>query len=136
MARLSLSLSIEQNCRLTRKPVAMKPYAWSCFACEATNPPDAARCERCGCPAQATRAQIENARSQWRQRSGLPVVERFDFVAEVMTLPLLLIASAALGLLGGLALIVSTNASFTAFGALVLALAALCLSSYRAPQPA
>ncbi len=114
----------------------MKPYAWSCLACDATNPPGSARCERCGCPAQATRAQVESARQAWQRRSGIPPAAPFDFFAEVMSLPLLLIAAVALGLLGGLALIVSTNSSFSAFGALLLALAALCVSSYRAPPPA
>jgi hypothetical protein len=114
----------------------MKPYAWSCLACAATNPPEATRCERCACPAEATRAQIESARAAWQRRSGITPAVPFDFVAEVMTLPLLLIAAVALGLLGGLALIVNANSSFSAFGALLLALAALCVSSYRAPPPA
>ena len=109
----------------------MTPYAWSCLACEASNAPGCAACGRCGCPAQATRAQVERARQDWRQRSGLPVPESFDMVNAMMELPLLLIAAGVLALLGGLALIVSTNASFTAFGALLLALGALCLSSYR-----
>jgi hypothetical protein len=114
----------------------MKPYAWSCLACEATNPPESTRCERCGCPAQATRAQVESARSAWRQRSGLGPVVPYDFAADLMSLPLLLIAAVLLALLGGGALIVSTNGAFSAFGALLLALAALCVSSYRAPPPA
>ena len=109
----------------------MKPYAWSCLACEVTNPPGSATCGRCGCPARATRAQIEAARAAYRQRSGLPPLEPTDVLAWVQQLPLLLIAAAVLGLIGGFALIVSTNASFTAFGGLVLALAALCASSYR-----
>jgi hypothetical protein len=112
-----------------------RTYAWNCLACAATNPPEATRCGRCACPAEATAAQIEGARAAWQRRTGITPAAPFDFVAEVMTLPLLLIAAAALGLLGGLALIVSTNASFSAFGALLLALAALCVSSYRTPPP-
>jgi hypothetical protein len=109
----------------------MNSYAWSCLACEAVNPPDSTKCSRCGCPARATSARVDAARQVWRQRSGLPPVESFDLTAAVMAFPLLLIAAAVLALLGGLALIVSTNVSFTAFGALLLALAALCVSSYR-----
>ena len=111
------------------------PYAWSCLACEASNPSGGASCSRCGCPAAATAAQVETARQTWRKRSGLPSVESFDLVQAVMEFPLLLIGAGVLALLGGLALIVSTSVSFTAFGALLIALAALCLSSYRA-QPA
>ena len=113
----------------------MIPYAWSCLACEATNPPESSRCARCGCPAKATFTQVERAHRDWQRRSGAAQPATFDFLAEVMSLPLLLIAGALLGLLGGGALIVSTNSSFTAFGALLLALAALCVSSYRAPPP-
>ncbi len=109
----------------------MKPYVWSCLACEASNPPDSTRCSRCDCPAHATNAQVDASRQAWRQRSGLLPAKSFDLVAAVMAFPLLLIAAGVLVLLGGLALIVSTNVSFTAFGALLLALAALCVSSYR-----
>jgi len=113
----------------------MKLYAWSCLACEASNPAldsmAGAKCHRCGCPAQATSAQVDAARQVWRRRSGLPPVESFDMVAALTAFPLLLIAAGFLGLLGWLALILSTNVSFTAFGALLLALAALCVSSYR-----
>ncbi|MEP6874400.1 MAG: hypothetical protein ABI887_08530 [Burkholderiales bacterium] len=109
----------------------MTPYAWSCLACEASNPAGSSACGRCSCPAQATSAQVERACQAWRVRSGLPAAESFDVVEAVMALPLLLIAAGVFALLGGLALIVSTNASFTAFGALLLALGALCLSSYR-----
>ena len=114
----------------------MTPYPWSCLACEASNPADRTTCRTCDCPARATRAQVEAARQAWRRRSGLPPVEAFDIVAAVKALPLLLIGAGALALLGGLALIVSTSVSFNAFGALLLALAALCLSSYRAPPRA
>jgi hypothetical protein len=109
----------------------MKPYVWSCFACEASNPPGSAECSRCGCRARATSAEVDAARQAWRQRSGLPPLESFDWVAAVMAFPLLLIAAAVLALLGALALMASTSISFTAFGALLLALAALCVSSYR-----
>jgi hypothetical protein len=109
----------------------MTPYAWSCLACEAANLPGSATCGRCGCPAQATSAQVERARQAWRQGSGLPAAESFDVVKALTAFPLLLIAAVVFALLGGLALIVSTSASFTAFGALLLALGALCLSSYR-----
>ena len=114
----------------------MKPYAWSYLACEASNPPDSMACSRCGCPARATSAQLDVARQAWRRRSGLPPIESFDVVAALLEFPLLLITAGVLGLLGWLALILSTNASFTAFGALLLALAALCLSSYRAADRA
>ena len=111
----------------------MTSYPWSCLACEASNPADSTTCRTCDCPARATRAQVEAARQGWRRRSGLPPIEAFDMLAAAKELPLLLIGAGALALLGGLALIVSTSVSFTAFGALLLALAALCLSSYRAP---
>jgi hypothetical protein len=104
----------------------MKHYAWSCFVCEASSPSDSASCNRCNCPVQATGAQVDAARQAWRQRSGLPPVESFDVVVAVPAFPPLIAA----GMLGALALIVSTNASFSAFGAL-LALAAPCVSSYR-----
>jgi hypothetical protein len=109
----------------------MKSYVWSCLACEASNPPDNAKCSRCGCPARATSAQVDAALQAWRQRSGLPPVESFDLVAALMAFPLLLIAAGVLALLGAMALMASTSVSFTAFGALLLALAALCVSSYR-----
>jgi len=108
------------------------PYSWTCLACEATNAAGRTSCSLCNCPAQATAAQVDYARQSWRRRSGLPPAAPFDLMGAVMELPLLLIAAGVLLVLGGLALIVSTGVSFTAFGALLLALAALCLSSYRA----
>ena len=108
------------------------PYSWTCLACEATNAAGRTSCSLCNCPAQATAAQVDYARQTWRRRSGLPPVAPFNLMAAVMEFPLLLIAAGVLLVLGGLALILSTGVSFTAFGALLLALAALCLSSYRA----
>ena len=108
------------------------PYSWTCLACEATNAAGRASCSLCNCPAQATAAQVDYARQTWRRRTGLPPAAPFDLMAAVKEFPLLLIAAGVLLVLGGLALIVSTGVSFTAFGALLLALAALCLSSYRA----
>lgn len=112
------------------------PYAWSCFACEASNAAGRTSCSQCNCPAQPTATQVESARQAWRKRSGLPPETGFDWFGAVMEFPLLLIGAGVLLVLGGLALIVSTGVSFTAFGALLLALSALCLSSYRAEPPA
>ena len=39
------------------------PYAWQCFACEASNSPGADLCAACGFPARATGRQIEAARA-------------------------------------------------------------------------
>ena len=110
-------------------------YDWTCLACEADNARESTRCTRCGCAAAATAAEVDRARQTWRQRSGLPPLERFDLFAEARTLPWLPIGFGVLLVLGGLALIVSPGASFTAFGALLLALSALCLSSYRPAAP-
>lgn len=111
------------------------PYSWTCFACDETNAAGSTSCSRCNCPAQPTAAQVDYARQTWRKRSGLPPVASFDLFGAVMEFPLLLIGAGVLLVLGGLALIVSTGVSFTAFGALLLALSALCLSSYRAADP-
>jgi hypothetical protein len=114
----------------------MKSYAWSCFACDAANPAERTHCVQCGCPARATSPQVDDARQTWRRRSGLPPLAGFDVVGMLRGLPLLLIGAGAFALLGSVALIVSAGASYgalAAFGALLLALAALCLSSYRRP---
>jgi hypothetical protein len=111
----------------------MKPYAWSCFACEHINAADRTRCERCGCPANATNAVIETARRTYRQRNGLPPEMPADTFGVIGQLPWMLMGAAVLSLLGGLSLIVAQNASMMAFGSLLLSLAALCLSSYRRP---
>jgi hypothetical protein len=108
-----------------------KTYAWCCLACECSNAADQVRCTRCGCPAAATSAQIEASRDEYRRRSGLPAVVPVDVLGLVKQLPLLLIAAALLLLLGGFSLILSTNASMTAFAGLLMALSALCLSSWR-----
>ena len=113
----------------------MNTYAWSCLACEETNAAGSAACSRCACPAQASRARIEAARDAYRQYSGLPPIEAPDVVAAVRRLPLLLIGAAVLLLLGGFALIVGSNVSVTAFGGLLIALAAFCASSYRKAAP-
>jgi uncharacterized membrane protein YphA (DoxX/SURF4 family) len=111
----------------------MTPYAWSCLACEESNPPAALRCGRCQCPAQATSAQAEVARRTWRQRAGLPAEVAPSPLAVLRQLPLLLIAAAVLLLLGALLLIVNLGASPSSFGGLLIALAALCASSHRQP---
>ena len=114
----------------------MAPYAWCCLACEATNPALSAACSRCGCPARAPRAKVEAARNGCRQRAGLPPEPPPDPTAAFAGLPLLLIAAAVLLLLGGLALVVASNVSVKAFAGLLIALAALCASSYRKGPPA
>ncbi len=111
----------------------MTPYAWSCLACEATNAASAARCGRCGWPARATRLQIEATRAAYRQRAGLPLVVAPDTTALARQVPWLPIAAVVLLLPGWLLLAVGTGGSAIAFGGLLVALAALCVSSYRAP---
>lgn len=109
------------------------PYAWTCLACEADNAADSTQCNRCQCPARASSAQVDAARQAWQRRSGIAPAAPFDVLKALMEFPLLLIAGGVLGLLGGVALIVNAGASFSAFGGLLLALAALCVSSYRKP---
>lgn len=111
----------------------MTPYDWSCLACDATNPAAAERCGRCACPARATRPQVEAARATYRQRAGLPPVTAPDAVAALRQVPWLPIAAVVLLLLGWLMLVVGTGGSAIAFGGLLMALAALCASSHRAP---
>jgi uncharacterized membrane protein YphA (DoxX/SURF4 family) len=109
----------------------MKPYPWSCLACEETNAAERSSCTRCGCPALATSAQVDAARAGYRQRIGLPPMETPDLTKLLEGVPLLLVGAAVLALAGGLALVVGSNVSVLAFGGLMLALAALCVSSYR-----
>ena len=111
----------------------MTRHAWSCLACEATNAADAARCGRCDCPARATHAQVEAARAAYRQRAGLPPLVAPDPIALARQVPWLPIAAVVLLLLGWLMLVVGSGGSANAFGGLLIALAALCASSYRAP---
>ena len=113
----------------------MKSYPWSCLACEESNPAGALKCSRCSCPAEATSAQVESARAGWRRRAGLPAPVASDSFALVRELPLLPIGAVVLLLLGALMLIIGMGASSTAFGGLLIALAALCVSSYRKPAP-
>jgi hypothetical protein len=113
----------------------MKQYAWNCMACDATNLAQATSCERCGCPAAATSTQVQNARDAYRQRSGLPAIQPFDALAALDGLSMLPIAAVLLLLVGGLSLIVSENGGTTAFGCLMLALSALCVSSWRRAPP-
>lgn len=40
----------------------MQPYRWSCLACAQPNAREANACAACGCPAQASYAQIRAAR--------------------------------------------------------------------------
>ena len=108
----------------------MTPYAWSCLACEATN---AASAARCGWPARATRLQIEATRAAYRQRAGLPPVVAPDTTALARQVRWLPIAAVVLLLPGWLLLAARTGGSAIAFGGLLIALAALCVSSYRAP---
>jgi hypothetical protein len=105
-------------------------YAWSCLACEQSNPADRTVCSRCHCPAQANRSQVDSARAAYRHRAGLPPLAPIDVLAVVKTAPLLLIAAAVLGLVGGLSLVVGGGASMYAFGGLMLALAAFCASTH------
>ena len=109
----------------------MKPYAWTCFACEASNPPTSIKCSRCGCPAEATSDQVDSARDTYRHQHALLPATQFDASAFVAQLPLLLIGAVVLLLTGALALIVGSNVSVQSFGGLLIALAALCASSYR-----
>jgi hypothetical protein len=109
----------------------MKPYSWTCFACEASNPPTSIKCSRCGCPARATSAQVESARETYRRQHALLPAAKFDASALVEQLPLLLIGAVVLLLAGALALIIGSNVSVQSFGGLLIALAALCASSYR-----
>ena len=111
----------------------MKPYAWSCFACEYTNAADRTRCQRCDCPANATNAEVETARKVYLQRHGLPADMPTDVLGLIRQLPWMMICAGVLLLLGGLSLIVAQEASMIAFGSLLLSLAALCLSSWRKP---
>jgi hypothetical protein len=109
----------------------MKPYSWSCLACEASNRPESEQCARCGCPARATSAQVETARDAYRRKHALLPAVKVDVSAIVAQLPWLLIGAVVLLLAGALALIVGSNVSVQAFGGLLVALAALCASSYR-----
>ncbi len=108
-------------------------YAWSCLACEAPNRPGAGRCARCGCPAEATASQAGTTRRNWRLRAGLPAQVAFDPLAALQSLPLLRIVAVLLLLAGALFLIVDAGASASAFGGLLIALAALAATSYRPP---
>ncbi len=112
------------------------PYAWCCLACEATNAADTTRCSRCACPAHATCAQVAAARDAYRRRAGLPAVVAPDPLAILRQLPLLPIAAVVLLLVGALLLMLGMSTSATAFGGLLIALAALCVSSYRRRAPA
>lgn len=111
----------------------MKTYPWACLACEQANAAGSTTCERCGCPAQATSARVESARAGYLRRAGLPAAVAADPVALVRELPLLPIGAVVFLLLGAPMLIVDMGASSTAFGGLMIALAALCLSSWRKP---
>jgi hypothetical protein len=110
-------------------------YAWSCLACGAVNPPSSTACGRCGCAACATRTQVEAARTALQdcEHARPP---SFDVVAALQAFRVLLLAGGVMALLGVMTLLASTSAAFTAFGGLLLALAALCVSSYRAPASA
>ena len=50
-------------------------------------------CARCGCPAYATSAQVEAARSSYRRAIGLPPLEKPDVMANIEQLPMLLIGA-------------------------------------------
>lgn len=112
----------------------MTPYAWSCLACSQTNPGTASTCGRCGCPAETNNTQVVLARDAWRRRSGLPPLAPPDPIGLLTALPLLPIAAVVFLVLGAVMLIVNLGASPSAFGGLMLALAALCASSYRPPE--
>lgn len=108
----------------------MPSYAWSCLACGAGNAPSVTACARCGCAASANLAQIEAARRTHPQ-PGPARAPSFDIVETLKAFHALPIAGGVLGLLGVVALLASTGDTLTAFGGLLLALAALCVSSYR-----
>ena len=113
----------------------MPTYAWSCLACGAANPPSSTRCQRCGCAACANRAQVEAARADWRH-SEPAQAPSIGIVAALKAFRVLLLAGGVLALLGVMTLLLSTSAGGAAFGGLLLALAALCVSSYRATASA
>ncbi len=43
----------------------MPTYVWSCFACGFANPPEAAVCCICNCPAKSTVAEFQKFRAQF-----------------------------------------------------------------------
>ena len=112
----------------------MPSYAWSCLACAASNAPTQARCVQCGCPASADQTQVDAARRAAHNAENTR--PRIDLVETLQSFGVLWIAAGVLALCGVMALLLGGSASFTAFGGLLLALAALCVSSYRSPRPA
>jgi len=54
-------------------PRRSAPYAWQCFACEASNPPGTDLCAACGFPARATGKQIDAAHAK-RTTAPAPIV--------------------------------------------------------------
>lgn len=112
-------------------------YPWSCHACTETNFAVASTCHRCGCPAAATFAQVEVARQRWHRGKAVPAssTAKIDPFAQIAAWPLLQIGAATCGGIGAIAASVSGGSSGRAFGGLMLALAALFVSSMR-PKPA
>jgi hypothetical protein len=109
----------------------MHSYAWSCLACDTPNAAGEVRCLACECPAFATNADVLAAGAAYRRRAGLPPLGPADPLRVVMELPLLPIGAVVLLLLGAMSLIVGESGSTIAFGGLLLALSALCISSWR-----
>ena len=113
----------------------MPAYTWSCLACQESNPGSRSSCSRCGCPAEANAREIELASMHWRRRAGLPAIAPVNPERFILGLPLLALAGGLCFLLGAVMLVVNMGPSTSAFGGLMLALAALCASSWRRPDP-
>ena len=113
----------------------MPAYTWSCLACQESNPGSRSSCSRCGCPAAPNARDVALASLHYRRRVGLPAVVPMNPERIILGLPLLALAGGLCLLLGAVMLIVDMGPSTTAFGGLMLALAALCASSWRRPEP-
>lgn len=84
-----------------------RPYAWQCFACEASNPPGTAVCSSCGFPARATGRKIDAARAARTTAADKPIVlqqrSAIDSIADALSpLPMWRQALAVIGGLLGL----------------------------------
>ncbi|WP_457328688.1 hypothetical protein [Rhizobacter sp. P5_C2] len=66
-----------------------RPYAWQCFACEASNAPGTDPCSSCGFPARATRRQIDAARAARTTAAAKPIVPQrrsaIDSIADALS---------------------------------------------------
>jgi ribosomal protein L37E len=81
-----------------------RPYAWQCFACEASNPPGTDPCSSCGFPARATGRQIDAARAAKTTAAAKPIVlqKRSAFAAIADALSPLPMWRQVLAAIGGL----------------------------------